>query len=221
MVITMDKYKKYEFLATICVMVFILSMALVVLVKNKSIYTFTLNHSSVSQTEVSGMSNFELKVSYEQLADDFSSFWKKGYEVSGYTIDKANVDKLNHLKAYYRTAYILAIISLITGIYCFIILSKCRLYKPFLYGSALAVLVTSLEALILMRSDKPLLLGIRNMVLKEDYGYFADGDVLKTLLLPEFARFLALSYIALVFIMILIMVLIRGFIIFRGRPHRF
>lgn len=221
MVITMNKYKKYEFLATICVMAFILSMALVVLTKNKSIYTFTLNHSSVSQTEVSGMSDFELKVGYEQLADDFSSFWKKGYEVSGYTIAKANVYKLNALKAYYRAAYVFAIISFITGVYCFIVLSKCRLYKPFLYGSALAVFVTSLEALIIMRSDRPVLLGIRNMVLKEDYSYFADGDVLKTLLLPEYARFLALSYIALVFIMILIMVLIRGFIIFRGRPHRF
>lgn len=221
MVITMNKYKKYEFLATICVMAFILSMALVVLTKNKSIYTFTLNHSSVSQTEVSGMSDFELKVGYEQLADDFSSFWKKGYEVSGYTIAKANVDKLNALKAYYRAAYVFVIISFITGVYCFIVLSKCRLYKPFLYGSALAVFVTSLEALIIMRSDRPVLLGIRNMVLKEDYSYFADGDVLKTLLLPEYARFLALSYIALVFIMILIMVLIRGFIIFRGRPHRF
>ena len=221
MVITMNKYKKYEFLATICVMAFILSMALVVLTKNKSIYTFTLNHSSVSRTEVSGMSDFELKVGYEQLADDFSSFWKKGYEVSGYTIAKVNVAKLNALKAYYRAAYVFAIISFITGVYCFIVLSKCRLYKPFLYGSALAVFVTSLEALIIMRSDRPVLLGIRNMVLKEDYSYFADGDVLKTLLLPEYARFLALSYIALVFIMILIMVLIRGFIIFRGRPHRF
>lgn len=221
MVITMDKYKKYELWATISVMVFILSAALVILAKNTSIYSFTLEHSTVNQSDISGMSDFELEMSFEQFADDFSSFFGKGYEISGYVIDDKNVEKLDSLKGYYRIACVLMVLSFILGVYCFIILSKCRLYKPFLYGSALAVFMTSFGSLIIMKSDKPVLNGIRDMVLKEDYGYFADGDILEKLLPPEYARYLAISYLGLVFCLILIMVLIRGFIIFRGRPHRF
>lgn len=221
MVIAMDKYKKYELWATISVMIFILSAALVILAKNRSIYSFTLKHSSISQSEVSGMSDFELKMSFEQLSDDFSAFFGKDYEISGYVIDDKNTEKLDSLKGYYRIACVLMILSFLSGVYSFIILSKCRLYKPFLYGSAFAVFMTSFGTLIIMKSNKPVLTGIRDMVLKEDYGYFFDGDILKKLFPPEYARYLAFSYLGLVFGLILIMILIRGFIIFRGRPHRF
>ena len=228
----MDKYKKYECMASVCVAVFILSAALCILVMNRNVFTLCLHNADGMYATVTdardsdaadgvAMSEFEIQMNYQQLADDFSSFWGKDYEISGYEITTANKDRLNDLKRYYRLAWIFAIISFAGAVYCFIILSKRRLYMPFLYGGVLAALITSIQAVIFMVSDAPVKSGIRRMILQEDYSYFSEGDILRSLFPPEFARYQAFAYLLIVFGLILLMALIRGIIIFRGRPHRF
>ncbi len=221
-------------MASVYVAVFILSAALCILVMDRKVFALCPNHadnlyavstgtdvSATGTTDGVVMSEFEIQMIYQQLADDFSSFWSKNYEISGYEITAANTDKLNHLKRYYRFAWIFAIAGFVGTVYCFVILSKRRLYMPFLYGGALAAFLTSIQALVLMVSDAPVASGLRRMILQEDYSYFAEGDILRTLFPPEFARYMAFAYLLLVFGLILLMALIREIIIFRGRPHRF
>lgn len=229
----MNKYRKYQYIATFGVAFFIVSFALCLLVMNRSVFErcvqdyearFPMGNEGTQEhasEAVVTMSAFEMQLVYEQVADSFSSFWGRTYPVTGYEISSKNVDRLNRLKGYYRLAWIVAVVSFFGTVYSFIILSKRREYMPFLHGSVLAALFTSLNALRIMSSKRELLSGIRRMVLHEDYSYFADGDVLQVILLPELARNLALVYILLVFVLILIMVFIRFIIIFSGRPHKF
>lgn len=236
----MDRYKKYQCMASVCVAVFILSAALCILVMDRKVFALCMSRAdnmyavsaeadAGTETDASGigttdgvvMSEFEIQMNYRQLADDFSSFWKNKYEISGYELTAANTDKLNHLKWYYRFAWIFAVFSFAGAVYCFVILSKRRLYMPFLYGGALAAFLTSIQAVVLMVSDAPVASGLRRMILQEDYSYFSEGDILRTLFPPEFARYQAFAYLLIVFGLILLMALIRGIIVFRGRPHRF
>ena len=210
----MDKYKKYQIIASICVMLFIVNFALCLLVMNRSVYK-----KCVVDNE--NITSFEAELNYEQLADEFSSFFNSNYELPGYEISSENVDRLNDMKVYYRWAWVISILTFIGAVYSFIILSKRRYYMPLLYGGVLAAFLTSLNAFIVLSSDKPVLEGIRNMIFREDYSYFAEGDVLLKLLPPDFARLLALTYILLVMILVFAMVIIRWLIIYCGRPHKF
>lgn len=228
----MDKYRKYQYIATFGVAFFIVSFALCLLVMNRSVFErcvqdyearFPMGKETQNDASeaVVTMSAFEMQLVYEQVADSFSSFWGRTYPITGYAISLKNVDRLNRLKGYYRLAWVVAVVSFFCAVYSFIILSKRREYMPFLYGSVLAALFTSLNALFIMSSKGELLSGIRQMILHEDYSYFAGGDALQVILLPELARNLALVYILFVFVLILIMVFIRFIIIFSGRPHKF
>lgn len=215
----MDKYKKYQFIASICVALFIVSAALCILVMDRHVFSWCIRDYEVNET--TDISAFEKQLQYEQLADDFSAFWHRGYSVAGYELSDTNIDRLNALKGYYRLAWIIALLSLVGMIYSFKILAKRRLYMPFLYGSVLAAFITALNALIVMTSGGKTISGIRRMILQADYSYFAGNDILQSMFPPDFARWLALGYLCMVFILILFMALIRGIIIFRGRPHRF
>ena len=137
------------------------------------------------------------------------------------TLTGTNIKKIAGLKGYYRMAWVIAIISFVMMINSFSILSKRRLYKPFNYGSILAGGLTALHWLILMKAKRPVLAGVRAMILHENYDYFADGDLLKTMIPPEYARSMLLHYLLLVFILSLLMIGIRLFILYKGRPHRF
>lgn len=217
----MNKYRKYVYLATICVAVFIVSASLCILVRTSAVYDLALDKSNAVQTGAATMSDFEMKLSYEQLADDFSGFFTRSYEVSGYEVSSTNSERLNMLKSYYRCAYILVVLSLVFGIYSFVVLARCRLYKPFLYGSFGAVILVLLQTSWLLISDNAVPSGIRQMIIKEDYSFFSDGDIVRQLLYPCYARYLFMAYLGIVFLLIIMMVLIRAIIMFHGRPHRF
>lgn len=195
-------------------MLFIVSFALCLLVMNRSVYRRCAEDNE-------NITRFEAELNYEQLADDFAAFFKSDYELPGYEILDVNKNRLNDMKAYYRLAWVISILTFAGAVYSFVILSKRRYYMPLLYGGVLAAFLTSLNALILLKSDRPIPEGIRNMILRSDYGYFAEGDILTKLLPFDFARNMALAYILLVFVLILVMVFLRLFIIYCGRPHKF
>ena len=229
----MDRYKKYSFGATICVALFIISFAFCVLCMNKTVYEKCLDGSSSRIEEDNGNSDtaaedttyeikdFEAKANFDKLSDDFKSFFKSKYELIGYELDEFNVDRLNHIKNLYRLAWIIAFISFAGMIYSFVILSKRRMFMPFLYGGVLAAFITSLNAFLFIRSDREFWVAARNMVFRADYSYFSDKDILLKILPPEYARWMAVAYLMMVALLILVMVLLRWFIIFLGRPHKF
>lgn len=218
----MDKYKKYQFIATICVALFIVNFSICLLVMNRSVYNkCTEDYEFVSDDGNPAITVFEARLNYEQLADDFTSFFKSDYSLPGYEILGANIERLNDIKTYYRWAWVISILSFAGAVYSFIILSKRRYYMPLLYGGVLSALMTSVNAFILLKSDNEVFRGIRNMVLNADYGYFKTGDIITKLIPDGFAGWMALTYLLIVFLMILAMVLIRLFIIYCGRPHKF
>ena len=228
----MDRYRKYSFGATICVALFIISFAFCVLCMNKTVYEKCLENSvsrietdngaSDTVTEITtGLKDFEAKANFDKLNDDFKSFFKSKYELIGYELDEFNVDRLNHIKNLYRLAWVITIITFISMLYSFIILSKRRMFMPFLYGGVLAAFFTSLNAFLFIRSDREFWVAARDMVFSENYSYFSDNDIFLKIIPPEYARWMAVTYLMMVAVLILIMVLVRWFILFLGRPHKF
>jgi len=210
----MDRYKKHQLIASICVTLFIMSFSLCLLVMNRSVF----KKCAVDKETITSA---EAILNYEQLADDFETFFSKKYNVSGYEILNENVNKLNELKVYYRWAWVISVICVIVAIYSFTIISKRRDFTPFLYGGIFAAFLTSINAFVLIKSDKPIFEALRNMIFREDYSYFSEGDILLQIMPPDYAKWLALTYIFIVIILILTMIFIRAFIIFCGRPHKF
>ena len=213
----MDRYKKYQAIASICVTVFILSLALCITALDRKVY----GYSARKYIQLGTLSTFEAELVYDQIADDFCSFFKKGYDVAGYELGESNIKALNELKVFYRWAWILAVLSFAGMIYSFVILSKRRYYMPFVYGGVGAMLVSACGACIIFASSGGILSEIKAMILHMDYSLFAEGDVIYGLFPPEYARYVGLAYLVTVIMLMVLMILIRFLIVYCGRPHKF
>ncbi len=233
----MIKYKKHQFFASIWVAIFIVSFSLCLMVMNRSVYSKSLGEMDTifleNYLEFKSISKqiddrinrdittYEMEMDYRYLAEDFSSFFKIKYDSMDYDIKPDNIDKLNSLKAYYRTSWLFAVVSLTGMLYSFNILRKGRYFSSLLYGSLISVFITVINAFRFFMSDKTVISGLRDMVLYKDYSYFIEGDMLLVFIPPDFARNLALAYLFFVVSLIVLMLLIRLIIIYRGRPHKF
>ncbi len=224
----MDKYKKNEIIATVCVAFFIINFSLCLLVANRSVYGMCYDKYYKSIVSVYG-DNIEdkalapdtAKKNYESIADSFSAFFKSDYSLEEYKLSGKNIKMLGRLKGYYRFAWIMSVICLAGAVKSFTLLAKRRNYMPLLYGGLMASALTVLNAFIIGISGNRTLSGIRNMVMHGDYSFFPDADAIVWGLPPKFGMSLALLYLGIVFGMILLAALIRSFIMFLGRPHRF
>ena len=92
---------------------------------------------------------------------------------------------------------------------------------PFVYGSALSVFFTAVNALLFLRSDREFFSAARDVVFRENYGYFSDGDILLQIIPTDYARWMAISYLMFVAVLAILMIIVRWFIMFLGRPHKF
>lgn len=229
----MENYRLHQIIASISVTIFILSAAVCIMVCNRSVYekansayrnsreisTGTADDIALGQED--NMSEFESELSYKQLADSFTSFFKSDYKLVGYELGDANIEKLNRLKGYYRWAWLFAISSFIIGMRSFGILAKRRLYMPLVYGGAGSIVMTGIFTLIMALSSGGMSFQLKNMIFNEDYSYFSQGDILTSIIPPDYARRLFVFYIFAVMGLAIFMMLIRGIIIFCGRPHKF
>lgn len=219
----MDKYKINQIMATFAVAFFVLSVALCVTVRDKKLFNTCYGDYKMRNEGISeGMFyQVEAELYHDSLSDDFKSLFKSDYDLVNYELLDSNVEKLNHLKAYYRVAWFVALLSLVTGIYSFRLLSKRRLYAPFLYGGVLAALLTSINAVRFFFCNSGILFELKKMILYQDYSYFDEGDILLKLIPPKYAGALGEYYLGQVFIWIFVMVIIRKTIINAGKPHKY
>lgn len=217
----MDIYKKHQIIASISVAIFIVYTAFVMLAWNQSVYKRCLKDYKPVTAEGVEVSRFEAELCFEQLSESFRRFFHKTDEFGAYTLSDANIKKIGRLKGYYRMAWLIVIISFVTMLKSFFVLSKRRLYKPFCYGVILAAGFTALHWLILMKASRKVLAGVRVMILHGNYDFFSDGDMLKAMLPPEYARAMLLLYLLLIAILSVVMISIRLLILYKGRPHRF
>ena len=240
--IVMERYRKISYLATICVALFIISFAFCILCMNKTVYercfeSFAAgnevgdeekNQTVIAETATGTdavyeirLEDFEKKANFEKLSDDFKAFFKGKYELVGYELDEHNVDRLNHIKWFYRLAWLVSIATLAGMVHSFWILSKRRMFMPFIYGGVLAAFFTSVNAFVFVKSDREFFSAARDMVFRQNYRYFSDKDILLQILPPSYARWMAIAYLLFVAVLIILMILIRWFILFCGRPHKF
>lgn len=235
----MERYRKISFIASLCVALFIINFAFCILCMNKAVYErcfenyvadvnveedLTLDVSTATDTDADysvRLEDFERKANFEKLSEDFKAFFKGKYELIGYELDEHNVDRLNHIKWFYRLAWLVSIATLAGMVHSFVILSKRRMFMPFIYGGVLAAFFTSVNALVFMKSDKEFYAAARDMVFRKNYSYFSDKDILLQILPPDYARWMAISYLLFVAVLIILMIFIRWFILFCGRPHKF
>ena len=235
----MERYRKISFIASLCVALFIINFAFCILCMNKAVYErcfenyvadvnveedLTLDVSTATDTDADysvRLEDFERKANFEKLSEDFKAFFKGKYELIGYELDEHNVDRLNHIKWFYRLAWLVSIATLAGMVHSFVILSKRRMFMPFIYGGVLAAFFTSVNALVFMKSDKEFYAAARDMVFRKNYSYFSDKDILLQILPPDYARWMAIAYLLFVAVLIILMIFIRWFILFCGRPHKF
>ncbi|MBQ9200013.1 MAG: hypothetical protein IJ141_07505 [Lachnospiraceae bacterium] len=234
----MERYRKISFWATICVALFIINFAFCILCMNKTVYEKCFDNYTGSEKDIdipieaSGaeksdtayeikLESFEMKANFEKLSDDFKAFFKGKYELIGYELDEHNADRLNHIKWFYRLAWMVSIATFAGMLHCFIILSKRRMFTPFIYGGVLSAFFTAVNTVIFIRSDREFYSAARDMVFRENYRYFSDKDILIRILPPSYARWMAIAYLIFVAVLIVLMILIRWFILFCGRPHKF
>lgn len=224
----MKNYNKYQVIATILIGLFIVNFSLCVLAMDKKVYERcyddymeSMEKSYGDDVKEKALSRFEATQNYSQLAEGFTSFFKSNYANTSYEISSDNIKKLNKLKIFYRLAWIVTVICAFGIVKCFIELSRIRQFMPIVYGGLLATGLTVLNAAVLMLSKGEVITGVRNMILHGDYTYFADVDLIRWILPPDFGLSLAITYLIIVFGMIVIGALVRGLIIFCGRPHKF
>lgn len=214
-----EEYKKFQWIASICIAVFILCFGVVLLAFNRNVYRLSL--PDYMEQEGTTVSKAEAELYYGQIADSYCSFFKGKYDVAGYTLSDINVHQLNRLKRYYRMAWILSVLSLVGIIYSFRRLWRRRETMPCFYGSAGGAFLVALLMARIILSHKEVYRGLRNMIFRGDYGYFAQGDLLLQILPHGFARNMALLYLGIVVAEIAVFVLIRVAIRIADRPHRF
>ncbi len=233
----MIKYKKHQFIASVWVAIFIVSFSLCLTVLNRSVYSrnievsdeafykdymqFKTTTMQVGEKINYDITIYEMEMDYKYLAEDFSSFFKIKYDSMDYKLKADNIDRLNDLKGHYRLNWVLVLLSSVGMLYSFGILRGGRYYSPLVYGSLFAVAITGVNCYRFFNSGDEVICAIRDMVLHQDYSFFVGGDMLSVLIPPEFAENLAYTYLFHVVALIIIMLIIRLVIAYRGRPHKF
>jgi hypothetical protein len=188
---------------------------------DKTIYKITYADWTVSEQTDDEMSQFQAGYIFEELSDEFHSFFGNEFELTGYELNSDNIKNLNALKWRYRKSVILVVISVISFLYSTTVISRRRELAPLLYGGILAVLLTAVRAALIFFARHGVRAGIRDMILSKDYGYFSQGDILGSILPPDYARYMGLLYLGWVVVLILVLLIIRRLIIFAGRPHKY
>ena len=105
-----EEYRKFQWLASVCIAVFILSFAVCLLAFNRSVYR--LSSTDYRNGATVEISKAEAELYYGQIADSYCRFFTGKYRIAGYELSDENVHQLNRLKGYYRFAWILSIMSL-------------------------------------------------------------------------------------------------------------
>lgn len=224
-------------MATISIGVFIVCFAVIMTAMNRWIYEKCIDQASdkfyieyVTKGYTTGsiatsynkdLTKLELILNYDSLADDFCGYFKDDYHISSYELVEDNVEGLNAIKVYYRWSLWICIFSIIGMVYSMLRLYKGRYYNPFLYGGLLGLILLALQGLGLIISDNVVVSGIRSMVLKEDYSFFKEGDVLLQMIPPEYARWLACGYFGFGIAMALTFLLLKAITYSRTKPHKF
>ena len=214
-----EEYRRFRWIASICISVFIVCFGIVLLAFNRWVY-----HATGTNTQTEDGVTFtqaEADLYYGQIADSYCSFFKGRYDVAGYTLTDTNIHQLNRLKGYYRLAWILSILSFAGIIYSFRRLWRRRETMPCFYGSAGGALLAVVLLLRIVFSKREVMRGLKDMIFKQDYSYFQSGDLLCRLLSETYARNMLLMYLGIVAAEIAAFVLIRVIIRLAGRPHRF
>ena len=214
-----EEYRRFRWIASICISVFIVCFGIVLLAFNRWVY-----HATGTNTQTEDGVTFtqaEADLYYGQIADSYCSFFKGRYDVAGYTLTDTNIHQLNRLKGYYRLAWILSILSCAGMIYSFRRLWRRRETMPCFYGSAGGALLAAVLLLRIVFSKREVMRGLKDMIFKQDYSYFQSGDLLCRLLSGAYARNMLLMYLGIVAAEIAVFVLIRVIIRLAGRPHRF
>ena len=221
----MKRLNRYQIFATLFIAIFIVSVSVCILSRDRKTYRYSVNKyfDSMSSEEKQSLKldREEMTDCYNELADKVTSFFKKDYQLSEHDISAVNVDRLSAINRYIRGAWLIAVFSAIGFVYCFIVLSRRRLYMPLAYGTAVAALLTSLMTLRYMLSKRALIKGVRRMILYGKYDYFVSGDIVRMLIPPGFARALLVRFFMIEATVILIFLLVHWIIIRSGRPHKF
>lgn len=221
----MNKFNRYQICATLCIAIFIVSFSICVLSRDRHGYRISIDnyYDTIGDSDYASgeLTKGQLKLCYDILADEVTSFKGSDYSVPGYSISAVNIDRLRAVNKVCRAAWMIAVISFVAFIYSFILLSKRRLYMPLAYGSAFAAFLTSLMALIILISKNPLLKGIKNMILFKNYSYFVEGDIVRRLIPPSLARVLGIEFLIIELIVIMVFVFLNYLVKRSGRPHEF
>ena len=93
-----EEYRKFQWLASVCIAVFILSFAVCLLAFNRSVYR--LSSTDYRNGVTVEISKAEAELYYGQIADSYCRFFTGKYRIAGYELSDENVHQLNRLNLY-------------------------------------------------------------------------------------------------------------------------
>ena len=84
-----EEYRKFQWLASVCIAVFILSFAVCLLAFNRSVYR--LSSTDYRNGVTVEISKAEAELYYGQIADSYCRFFTGKYRIAGYELSDENV----------------------------------------------------------------------------------------------------------------------------------
>ena len=87
-----EEYRKFQWLASVCIAVFILSFAVCLLAFNRSVYRLSSTDYRTGVTVE--ISKAEAELYYGQIADSYCRFFTGKYRIAGYELSDENVHQL-------------------------------------------------------------------------------------------------------------------------------
>ena len=210
-------YNRYQWIATFCMTLFILSGAFLMLVSNKKICR---EYVAKQQTTELGISGFEAGLVYDQLQESFRKFSGDTYEISGYTLTDEETKVLDRFKKLYKRSVVICVISFLAALVLQLRITRRRQFAPLVLGPAFAALFTACMSLYLLVAKTEFPRAFRNMLFKSDFSYLGGG-VVSGILPPEYAGKMLLYFITDVVILSGVILLGRFLVYHWSRPHKF
>jgi len=233
----MKNHRRYQIITTISIGVFIVCFAVIMTAWNRITYEKCIEKASdkfyieyVTKGYTTGsidtkynrdLVKLELTFNYDKLADDFCNYFADKYQIPNNKLVENNTEGLNAIKVYYRWSLWIGIFSIIGIVYGLLHLYKGRYYNPFFYGGVLGAFLLVVQGIGLLISDNVVISGIKDMIFYEDYSFFAKGDILQWMIPPEYARWLAITYLIYGVGMSLFFFMLRGITLYQSKPHKF
>ncbi len=225
----MIKYKIFQVIMAVSVVMLIISTAIVLMFAVRNVpqekYS-SIGEEEPSVTMVDGsvqkLTDFEAWLAYSVISDGFDSGNKAGFQNGEIALSEDNVNKLEILNGIKTQAGNGMFFSIVVLVICFLVVKKRRLYECIVWGGTAGLIIGAAGIIMMMLSGNGVLFGIKKMVFNNDYTIFFSGEDAFAQIIPYgTALKMFAMYAGTILAGFLVTILIRLVCLKKSKPHKF